>query len=105
MLIFQIYRHNLSTLHAFFLVTMSELVNNLLKDISNLQTGSVRYDLQIVAGQSPDTKTFNAHSIILCARSDHFNAALSGLQPKRHTGKLLFKKPNIPPSVFSIILE
>ena len=84
---------------------MSELVNNLVKDISNLKTGSVKYDLQIVTGQSPDTKTFEAHSLILCARSPYFNAALSSLQPKEANGMMVFNKHNIAPNVFSIILE
>ena len=84
---------------------MSELVNNLVKDISNLKTGSVKYDLQIVAGQSPDTKTFDAHSVILCARSAYFNAALSSAQPTEANGKLVFNKPTISPNVFGIILE
>ena len=84
---------------------MSELVNNLVRDISNLQTGSVKYDLQIVVGQSPDTKTFDAHSVILCARSAYFNAALSSAQPTETNGKLVLQKPNIAPNVFSIILE
>ena len=84
---------------------MSELVNNLVKDISNLKTGSVKYDLQIVVGQSPDTKVFDAHSVILCARSPYFNAALSSAQPKEANGKLVFNNPNISPKVFGTILE
>ena len=84
---------------------MSELVSNLVKDISNLKTGSVKYDLQIVAGQSPDTKIFDAHSVILCACSAYFNAALSSAQPAETNGKLVFNKPNIAPNVFGIILE
>ena len=84
---------------------MSELVNNLVKDISNLRAGSVKYDLQIVAGQSPDTIIFDAHSVILCARSAYFNAALSSMQPAKSNGKLVFNKQNIAPNVFSIILE
>ena len=84
---------------------MSELVNSFVKDISNLKTGSVKYDVQIVAGQSPDTKTFEAHSVILCARSSYFNAALSSAQSKEDNGKLVFHKPNIAPNIFSIILE
>ena len=84
---------------------MSELVNNLVKDISNLKTGSVKYDLQIVAGQGPDTKTFKAHSLILCARSSYFNTALSPLQSREANGMVTFNKHNIAPNVFSIILE
>ena len=84
---------------------MSELVNNLVKDISNLRSGSVKYDLQIVAGQSPDTKVFDVHSVILCARSAYFNAALSSAQPIGANGVSVFKKPNISANVFSILLE
>ena len=90
---------------SFFLAAMSELVNNLVKDISNLKAGSVKYDLQIVAGQSPDIKIFDAHSVILCARSSYFNAALSSAQPIEANGKLVFNKPNIAPNVFGVILE
>ena len=84
---------------------MSELVNNLLRDIGNLQAGSVAYDLQIKVGQSPNVKTFDAHSVILCARSPYFNTAWPLIQSQKANGKMVFNKPNITPNVFSIILE
>jgi hypothetical protein len=83
---------------------MSTLVNTLVKDISNLQTGSIDYDLQIVVGESPNNKTFEAHSLILRARSPYIKTTLSSTWAKKDNGKLIFNKPNIVPSVFNIIL-
>ena len=91
------------SVHIF--LVMSELVSNLVRDIGNLQAGSIDYDLQIVVGQGPSTKTFEAHSLILRAHSPYFNAALSSAQPKEANGKMVLSKPNIAPNVFSIILE
>ena len=50
-------------------------------------------------------KEIYAHSNILRARSQYFRAALSKKYSEKKDGKFIFKKPNIPPQLFEIILK
>src|SRR6185312_10633531 len=84
---------------------MSKLIGILAQDITALLTGSDDYDLQIVAGKGPASKTFEAHSVILRARSPYFKTALSSTWAKKHGKKMVFTKPNIAPAVFADILR
>ena len=84
---------------------MTTLVDILVQDISKLLTGSDNYDVQIIAGEGSDTKTFEAHSVILRARSPYFDAALSSTWARRVGDKMVFSKPNIVPNIFAIILK
>ena len=84
---------------------MSKLIEILGQDITNLLTGADDYDLQIIAGEGPTSKTFEAHSVILRARSPYFKTALSSTWAKKHGEKMVFTKPNISPAVFGDILR
>ena len=81
------------------------LEKHLVKSIANLHNGSDDYDVTFEVGQQPNAETFQAHSVILRAVSPYFKAALS----KRWSGEKqdvsVFKKPNIEPRVFDIILK
>ena len=84
---------------------MSSLANVLVKAISKLFQEGVGYDLQIVVGEAPNTKTFEAHSLILHARSPYFNNILTTTQDTKSVdGKMNIRKANITPYVFRIIL-
>jgi hypothetical protein len=81
------------------------LERHLVKSIATLHNGADDYDVIFEVGEEPNIKVFRAHSVILRAVSPYFKVALS----KRWTGesqdRLVFKKPNIDPNVFSIILK
>ncbi|RIB30295.1 hypothetical protein C2G38_2153070 [Gigaspora rosea] len=63
------------------------------------------FDVKIKVGENPNIKEFKAHSIILSARSDYFKAALSSRWARKINGIIIFKKPNISPPVFEILLN
>ncbi|RGB26322.1 hypothetical protein C1646_424486 [Rhizophagus diaphanus] len=50
-------------------------------------------------------KEIHAHSNILCIRSQYFRTAFSNEWAEKSDGKFIFKKPNISPQLFSIILR
>ncbi|CAG8451144.1 4837_t:CDS:2 [Acaulospora morrowiae] len=77
----------------------------LLRDIANIYKGADDYNLQIIVGEEPNTEVFKAHSVILRARSSYFHAALSNNWVIRDGDMMRFKKPNISPDVFRIILK
>jgi hypothetical protein len=45
------------------------------------------------------------HSSILCYRSQYFYAAFSNEWAEKKDGKFIFRKPNISPQLFNIILR
>lgn len=48
---------------------------------------------------------FQAHSLILRARSEYFRTALSSKWAKKEGETFIFEKPNISPTVFEVILR
>src|ERR1051325_6057610 len=74
-------------------------------DIGQLFSEGNNYDLIIQAGESQNTKEFSAHSLVLSARSSYFKAALSKEWARKEDGIIIFKKPNISPEVFELILK
>ena len=48
---------------------------------------------------------FQAHSLILRARSEYFRAALSSKWARKEGERFIFEKPNISPIVFGVILR
>ncbi|RIA88410.1 hypothetical protein C1645_877422 [Glomus cerebriforme] len=63
------------------------------------------YDVIIYAGENNILKEFRAHSLILCARSRYFCAAFTNEWVEKRNEKFIFKKPNISPELFKIILR
>ncbi|PKK79390.1 hypothetical protein RhiirC2_842659 [Rhizophagus irregularis] len=63
------------------------------------------YDVIIYAGENENVKELRAHSSILCIRSKYFCTAFSGVWSNKKDGKFIFKKPNISPQIFKIILR
>ncbi|KAG9306451.1 hypothetical protein G9A89_003561 [Geosiphon pyriformis] len=77
------------------------LSNNLAK----LLESRTFFDISIEVGEGSDTQIFEAHSAILIARSPYFALALSSDWVKREENVIHFKKPNISPKVFDLILK
>src|SRR4051812_17675859 len=82
-----------------------DLIKVILKDISQLHSNADDYDVSITVGESDNLETFKAHSVILRARSSYFRAALFKDWIKKENNIIIYKKPNIKPKVFKILLE
>ena len=78
---------------------------DLSQDIGQLLTTGDNYDTIIQAGEGQNMKEFFAHSLILNARSTYFKTALSKEWAKKENGIIIFKKPNISPEIFELILK
>ena len=63
------------------------------------------YEVIIYAGENENMKEFHANSGILSARSQYFCTAFSEEWTEKKDGKFIFKKPNISPQFFNIILR
>ena len=63
------------------------------------------YDVIIYAGENENVKEIHAHSQILSSRSQYFCTALSKENVEKKDGKIIFKKPDISPQLFKIILR
>ncbi|CAG8619465.1 10065_t:CDS:2 [Funneliformis caledonium] len=63
------------------------------------------YDMIIYVGEEPSIKTFHAHSNILRDKSPYFLAALSSNWIQRENGMIVYRKPNISPEIFEVILS
>ncbi|RIA92031.1 hypothetical protein C1645_804899 [Glomus cerebriforme] len=87
-------------------MTSMKLFNRLSEDIGQLLEKEENYDMIIQIGGEENEKEFKAHSLILSARSSYFKSALNNnWTTKQNDGKIIFKKPNISPKVFELILK
>jgi hypothetical protein len=79
------------------------------KEVSNdydkLFENEKGYDVIICAGEDENMKEIRAHSLILRTRSQYFCAAFNNDWVKKKNGIYIFKKPNISPQLFKIILR
>ena len=84
----------------------SKFLTELSSDYERLFETELGYDVIIYAGEEPNVKEIHAHSNILCIRSEYFRGAFSNeWAEKNQDGKFIFKKPNISPHLFDIILR
>ncbi|GBC43887.2 BTB/POZ protein [Rhizophagus irregularis DAOM 181602=DAOM 197198] len=74
-------------------------------DYEKLFETEIGCDVIIHAGEGQNSKEIHAHSNILCIRSQYFRLAFSNEWAKKRDGKFIFKKPNISPQLFNIILR
>ena len=74
-------------------------------DLENLLATEKGYDVIIYAGENETMNELHAHSNILCARLEYFSTAFSNEWADRRNEKFIFKKPNISPQLFKIILR
>ena len=75
------------------------------RDYEKLFETEIGYDVIIYVGEEPNVKEIHAHSNILCIRSKYFRAAFSNEWAEKKDGKFIFRKPNITPQIFDIILR
>ncbi|CAG8440269.1 7518_t:CDS:2 [Funneliformis mosseae] len=78
--------------------------SDLHQDFLNLLENSEDYNVKFEIGKEPNIKEFEAHSIILSARSTYFQRTISKYWNEEKE-VLVFKKPNISPLIFEILLK
>ena len=83
----------------------SKFLVELSNDYEKLFEVETGYDVVIYAGEEPNIKEIHAHSNILCIRSQYFRSAFSNEWAEKRDGKFIFRKPNISPQLFDIILR
>ena len=83
----------------------SKFLTELSNDYEKLFKTEIGYDVIIYAGEEPNVKEIHAHSNILCIRSQYFHTAFSNEWAEKQDGKVIFRKPNISPQLFNIILR
>ncbi|GBC22754.2 BTB/POZ domain-containing protein [Rhizophagus irregularis DAOM 181602=DAOM 197198] len=74
-------------------------------DFLNLLQDPIDYNAKIIVGKEQNIKEFNLHSAILASRSNYFKNALSLRWAKKENGIIIFKKPNISPLVFQVLIK
>ena len=82
-----------------------ESSQEVINDYEKLFESDEEYDVIIYAGENENVKEIHAHSIILRSRSQYFRTAFSGNWSEKKDGKFIFKKPNISPKFFNMILR
>jgi BTB/POZ domain len=82
-----------------------EYPQEIINDYEKLLESGEEYDVIIYVGEDEDVEEIHAHSNILRIRSQYFRTALSNELAKRKDGKFTFKKNNISPQFFKIILR
>jgi hypothetical protein len=83
----------------------SKFFAELSSDYEKLFETEIGYDVMIYAGDDQNIKEIRAHSNILSIRSKYFRAAFSNEWAEKRDGKYVFRKPNISPQLFNIILR
>ncbi|GBC01815.1 hypothetical protein RclHR1_04340012 [Rhizophagus clarus] len=83
----------------------SKFLAELSRDYEKIFESEIGYDVIIYVGEDQNIKEFHVHSNILCARSQYFHSAFSNEWAEKKDGKFIFKKPNISPQLFDIILR
>ena len=74
-------------------------------DYEKLFEKEIGYDIIIYAEDEPNVKEIHAHSNILCIRSQYFHTTFSNEWAEKKDGKFIFRKQNISPHLFDIILR
>ncbi|GBB93007.1 hypothetical protein RclHR1_00210003 [Rhizophagus clarus] len=74
-------------------------------DYEKLLETEKAHDVIICAGEDENMKEIRAHSLILCTRSQYFCAAFYNDWVEKKDRFYIFKKPNISPQLFKIILR
>jgi hypothetical protein len=74
-------------------------------DYEKLFETEIEYDVIIYAGEEPNIKEIHAHSNILSIRSQYFHSLFSNERVEKRDEKFVFRKSNISPQLFNIILR
>jgi hypothetical protein len=83
----------------------SKFWTELSSDYEKLFETEIGYDVIIYAGEEPNVKEIHAHSNILCIRSKYFYSVFSNESAEKQDGKFIFRKQNISPHLFDIIIR
>ena len=83
----------------------SKFLAELSSDHEKLFETEIGYDVIIYAGEEENVKEIHAHSNILSIRSKYFRTAFSNEWPEKKDGKFVFRKPDISPQLFNVILR
>ena len=83
----------------------SQYWQEVINDYENLFENGKGYDVIIYAGENENMKEIHAHSLILSIRSQYFCTAFSSKCTEKKDGKYIFRKPNISPQLFKMILR
>ena len=83
----------------------SKFLVELSNDYEKLFKTEIGYDVIIFAGEEQNVKEIHAHSNVLSIRSQYFRAAFFNEWAEKKDGKFIFRKPNITPKLFDIILR
>ena len=92
------------TYYLFFKMT-SVFHSGLSKDLSVILNNADDFNVIIQVGEDQNIKEFQAHSVILRARSPYFKSAFSTKWITKKNDMIMFNKPNITPPVFDMILK
>ena len=84
---------------------ISKFLVELSSDYEKLFETEMGYDVVIYAGEEPNVKEIHAHSNILSIRSKYFHSAFSNEWSEKKDGMFIFRKQNISPHLFDIILR
>ncbi|GBC07286.1 hypothetical protein RclHR1_07360009 [Rhizophagus clarus] len=82
-----------------------ECPQEIINDYEKLFENEEEYDVIIYAGENENIKEIHAHSFVLRTRSQYFRTALSKEWSEKKDGKFIFRKPNISPPIFKMILR
>ncbi|GBC01432.1 hypothetical protein RclHR1_04190016 [Rhizophagus clarus] len=82
-----------------------EYLQEVSNDFEKLLETDEEYDVIVYAGESENVKEIHAHSLVLRTRSQYFHTGFSKKWAEKKDGKFIFKKPNISPKFFNIILR
>ncbi|CAG8694079.1 6602_t:CDS:2, partial [Cetraspora pellucida] len=75
------------------------------RDFCQLLESAAFYDVIIRVGKDDNVKEFQAHSLILRARSTYFRSTLAGDKSKPEYDKIIVNKSNISEAAFEVILS
>ena len=84
---------------------ISKFYSSLSGDLSLMLNDVDDHNVIIQVGENQNIKEFRAHSNILKARSPYFKGAFSAGWISKNNNMVEFKKPNINPPVFEMILR
>src|SRR5947207_1687875 len=96
---------NIDFFFSFLKKMSSKFWAELSSDYEKLFETELGYDVIIYTGEEQNAKEIHAHSNILSIRSQYFRTAFSNEWAEKKDGKFIFRKPNISPQIFNVILR
>ncbi|EXX76916.1 hypothetical protein GLOIN_2v1872262 [Rhizophagus irregularis DAOM 181602=DAOM 197198] len=82
-----------------------ESLQEVANDFEKLLVNDEDCNVIIYVGENENMKEIHAHSCILRIRSQYFHTALSKKWSEKKDGKFIFRKPNILPHLFDMIIR